>query len=389
MRLWSPEVIEVDGHLDDRLCTVPNRPAVFLIQAREGKPYLGRTRVARRRLLRLLGQRPKPSRMLSLREVAVRVEYRRTASWLETNIVFYEIARACYPDTYRSVLKLRMPPYLKVGLTNAFPRCYLTTRLSSSNGLWYGPFRTRTSAEEFESQLLSLFQIRRCLEDLSPSPDHPGCIYGEMNMCLRPCQQAVGQEEYASEVTRLTGFLSTDGRSQTDTVLRARDRASGEMQFEEAARLHKQAEKIQQVLRLRDDLVRDIDELHGVAVTGSVSEGCVELWFMLKGVWLPPVRFSVAASGDHAVSLDRRLRETTAAFRPPKFSVQQRQDHLALLARWYYSSFRDGEWLSFSALEDVPYRKLVRAISRVATSAASLHDDGTHVLRGGPDHQTA
>jgi ABC-type lipoprotein release transport system permease subunit len=52
---------------------------------------------------------------------------------------------------------------------------------------------------QFQSQFLDLFQMRRCEENLAPSPSHPGCVYGEMNMCLRPCQQAVTPEEYASE----------------------------------------------------------------------------------------------------------------------------------------------------------------------------------------------
>ncbi len=389
MNLWAPEVIEVDDGLEQRLSEVPDRPAVFLIRTREGNPYLGRTAVARRRLLRLLGARRRPSRIISLREVAESVEYRLTASWLETNLVFYEIVRACYPDSYRSIFKLRMPHYLKVGLANPFPRCYLTTRISASPGLWYGPFRTHASAEAFEAEFAGLFQTRRCQEDLDPSPDHPGCIYGEMNMCLRPCQQVVGPEEYASEVKRLTEFLSTDGRSQMDAVLRARDRLSEEMQFEEAARLHKQAEKIQQTLRLRDDLVRDIDKLCGVAVTASVAEGCVELWYMLRGTWLRPIRFRVAAEGGEALSLDRRLREVAGELSVPKISTRERQDHLALLARWYYASFRDGEWLSFSAPADVPYRKLVRAVSRVAGGSASLHDDGAHVLGRGLDNQPA
>ena len=47
---------------------------------------------------------------------------------------------------------------------------------------------------------LDLFQLRRCQEDLAPSPGHPGCIYGEMGKCLRPCQEAVSREEYAGEV---------------------------------------------------------------------------------------------------------------------------------------------------------------------------------------------
>ena len=359
--------MEADASLDERLAAVPNRPAVFLIQPREGAPYLGRTTLARRRLLRLLGPRPLPSRLLSLRQVASRVEYRLTASWLEMNLVFYDVARCCYPDTYRSVMKLRLPPYLKADLSNPFPRCYVTSRLGGARGLWYGPFRTRTAADQFESQFLDLFQIRRCQEDLVPSPGHPGCIYGEMNMCLRPCQQVVGAQEYASEVDRVVEFLSTNGDSLLETTGRARDRLSEEMKFEDAARLHKQVEKIQQVLRLRDDLVCQIDRLHGVAVTRSVEEGCVELWFVFQGCWLAPVRFRVGASGDRAVSLDQRLRELAAALAAPKLAARERQDHLALLARWYYSTFRDGEWLRFGAPADIPYRKLVRAISRVAT----------------------
>ena len=49
--------------------------------------------------------------------------------------------------------------------------------------------------------------------------------------------------------------------------------------------------------------------------------------------------------------------------------VSERQEHLALLARWHYSSWSDGEWIGFHALDQVPYRKLVRAISRVRQKA--------------------
>jgi excinuclease ABC subunit C len=71
-----------------------------------------------------------------------------------------------------------------------------------------------------------------------------------------------------------------------------------------------------------------------------------------------------------AVSLDHKLRETIAALDTPKRSMRERQEYLALLARWFYSSWRDGEWLPFESVEDVPYRKLVNAISRVAHGAS-------------------
>jgi len=95
-------------------------------------------------------------------------------------VVLYEQARRHFPDSYLDLLKLRMPPYLKIVLGNEFPRSHITTHLTRTGGLYFGPFRSRASAEKFESQFLDLFQLRRCQEDLAPSPAHPGCMYGEM-----------------------------------------------------------------------------------------------------------------------------------------------------------------------------------------------------------------
>ena len=365
----GPRVIEVCEHpsdLDLRLRALANCPAVFLVWPTEGMPYLGRTNVLRRRLLRLLGERAQPSRLLNLRSVAARVEYWRTASGLEASLVQYALARLHFPDTYLELLKLRMPPYVKVLLANEFPRAQVTTRLGGSRGFAYGPFRSRAAAEQFEAQFLDLFQIRRCQEDLVPSPQHPGCIYGEMNMCLRPCQQVVGMEEYGSEVERVLEFLATNGRSLVEAIEKARDRLSEELNFEEAARQHKRMEKVQQVLKLRDDLVRDIDSLYGVAIVPSAETGAVALWFVAGGCWQEPRTLTFEIEEGKPVSLDHKLHDIVAGIEPRRHSTAERQEHAALLARWYYSSWRQGEWVQFDTLADVPYRKLVNAIHRVA-----------------------
>jgi excinuclease UvrABC nuclease subunit len=372
MPFTQPEIIDIAAEsLDLQLESVPDRAAVFQIWPREGSPYLARTTVLRRRLKRLLGRRTEPSRILNLRAVASRVEYWLTGSRLEANLLFYELAVQHFPETYLKLLKLRMPHYVKVILSNPFPRTQVTARLSGGGSLYFGPFRTRASAEQFESQALDLFQVRRCQEDLDPRPDHPGCIYGEMNMCLRPCQEAVSPGEYRSEVDRLVQFLETEGRSLTEPLAASRDHLSEEMDFEAAARQHKQLEKIQQVLRLRDELVREIGSLHGVAVTASAAPGAVELRFVTGGCWQPPVHFGFEVVEGKTVSLDHRLHEVVAEVSPRKPGVRERQEHLALLARWYYSSWRDGAWLPFEDLDRVPYRKLVRSISRIAAPSQS------------------
>src|ERR1035437_8650735 len=183
------------AQLDAAIDALPDRPAVFLLWAKEGEPYLSRTGVLRRRLRRLIADRERPSRWLNLRHTVARIEYRLTGSALESSSLVDDQARRQCPDPYRRRMKRRRPPYVKLVLTNEFPRSHITTQLTRTAGLYFGPFRSRVSAERFEAQFLDLFQMRRCQEDLVPSPAHPGCIYGEMSMCLRPCQQVVGAGE--------------------------------------------------------------------------------------------------------------------------------------------------------------------------------------------------
>ena len=359
------EVADDLARLDCAIEAIPNNPAVFLLWPKEGAPYLSKTTLLRRRLLRLLKERERPSRLLNLRYAVERIEYRLTGSRFENAVVFYEQARRHFPETYLEVMKLRMPPWVRVVLNNEFPRSQITTHLTRTGGLHFGPFRSRASAEKFEGQFLDLFQMRRCQEDLAPSPSHPGCIYGEMAMCLRPCQQVVGAAEYGHEVERVVEFLRTGGQSLLESIAHSRDRLSEAMLFEDAARQHKRYEKVQDVLRLRDELVRDLDGLHGVAITRSLAADAVELWFVRGGWWCAPERFDFQVVEGRPVSLDQKLREVLARAAPVKLTVKERQEYLALLARWYYSTWREGEWLAFESWEAIPYRKLVNAVSRV------------------------
>jgi excinuclease ABC subunit C len=356
----------------DELDQVPDLPAVFLLWAGEGRPYLARTALLRRRLKRLVAEGERISRVLNLRGVAERFEYWLTRSQIESALIHLELAQKYFPDDWPRITRLRPPVFVRLTLDNPFPRTMITTRVGK--GLFYGPFSSRAAAERFETGALDLFQVRRCEENLAPSPQHPGCIYGEMNRCLRPCQQAVTREEYRTEAARLEQFLRTSGASLKETTEAARDRLSAEMQFEEAERLHQRLMRISEVQALSGELARSLERLHGVAVTPSIEPESIELWFFMGGRWQEPRRVNLSEHASAGTSLDRRLREIVSGVEP---TGEPDLEHLAILARWHGSSWRDGEWISFDDLSKAhsesvvrdknkfPYRKLVNAVSRV------------------------
>ncbi|MCC6341931.1 MAG: hypothetical protein IT166_07025 [Bryobacterales bacterium] len=361
-----------ETQVDSAVAACPNVPAVFLVWPREGSPYLARTALLHRRLMRLLAPRGHASRLLHLRPVARRIEYWICGSRLESSLLLYSLARRYFPQDYARILKLRQSSYVKLILSNPFPRTQVTTRLSGADSLHYGPFSSRAAAENFENGFLDFFQLRRCQEDLQPSSDHPGCVYGEMNKCLRPCQRIVSVEEYASEAGRVAGFLRSDGVTLLDSLRAARDRWSEELQFEEAARMHKRIEKAAAILQLRGELATDIQRLCGVAVTPAADGDAVGLWFLLDGSWRHGHSLSLRVEEGRPIPLDRRLKELASALPAvPRAPLRERQDHLSLLAAWFYSSWRDGEWVPFSEPAAIPYRKLVNAIHRVARSRST------------------
>ncbi len=366
---------------------LPATPAVVRIEPRaelaKARPYLIRTADLRGRLIRLLGQRdpaadPAELRRLSLRDFAGGVRYRLTSSAFEQNLVLWQAARQLDPLNYRARLRMRWPALLKVNLTNAYPRCYVTRRIRTNDsgapagGFYFGPFPTRRAADTFASEFLNLFKIRRCQIKIRRDPTYPGCIYSEMKMCLAPCFAGCTEEEYARETARVVEFLSSTGGSLEAELEQEREAASAALDFERAAAVHRRVEKVGEVLRGLPDLPRAIEKLDAVVLQRAAGREAVAV-FVVRGGWISEpfiLRFGQTAEPRPAEEI---LRERVGGATLDSSAFAQKEsgssaaeplaDHLALLARWFYSKPRAGE--IFFKDRDWPYRRMIRACARL------------------------
>ncbi len=344
--------------LDEALEGIPNAEGVYLLWPRTGQPYLARTKILRRRLKRLL---------TTLQGTVERAEFQLTGSRLESQFLVWALARQHLGAGYRDAIRLRLPPWVKLILTNAFPRATVTAHIGRANAIYFGPFRNRSTAARFETEFLDLFQLRRCQEDLAPGPDHPGCIYGEMGRCLRPCQQAVGIAEYHTEAERVAEFLRTAGRSLAAPAESARERLSAEMDFEGAALMHARCKRIGEVIAQRDEMAAELERLNAIAVLPSHEPDTVNLGWLRGGHWKGFSSIEFQMTEGKPFSLDARLRElATAIDALPSGDAVERTEQIALLARWRYSSWCDGELLMVDDWAKIPYRRLVNAVARIA-----------------------
>jgi excinuclease ABC subunit C len=397
------------------LAQLPTASAVFALYGAEAhaEPYIGRTPNLRGRLERLLQPSEKHPRRLQLAGLVRQIRWRLTGSEFEGLLLQFELLQNEYGTKCLERMHLGAPSFVRFLGGNAYPRITVTNRPSQREAAWsYGPFPSRAAAERFADEALKLFLLRRCTEELAPRPDHPGCVYSEMKMCLAPCYQGCTDERYAQEAVAVERFLATRGESSLVQLRTERDTASANLEFEAAAAVHAQVQRVESVRSLAAELVRPLADLRAVILQASAVPGEVAVFLYENERLSGPQGFSTQgmriqneASGStslfaHPMAieaipeeqglgtrdeglgsgadvptklarglLEARMEVALAALATPAaISPTLRQGHLALLKRWYYrpEARRAGEIFFPDAEGRWPVKALLRGVGRVA-----------------------
>jgi len=396
------------------LAQVPPSPAVFALYGADAKdePYIGRTPNLRSRLERLLQPSPKHPRRLQLAGRVRRIAYHLTGSDFESLLMQFEMLHEVYGPKALERMHLRAPAFVRFLGSNPYPRITVTNKPSQKEADWaYGPFASRAAAERFADEMLKLFLLRRCTDDLNPDPSHPGCVYSEMKMCLAPCYKGCTDDRYAEESSAVQDFLASRGESKLVPLRHQRDKASEGLAFEDAAALHAQVQKVEAVRALAPELVQPMSKLRVAILQPSANSDEVALFLYEDGQLRGPVPFSTigmriqneqsgssslfaqpmglepvpeeqgsgirdqGSENPEAVKVPRTMLESrmeSVLEQLSKFPAQTnsvtRQAHLALLKRWYYRPEvkREGEAVFPDDEGHWPLRALLRAAGRVA-----------------------
>ncbi len=350
---------------------VPAAPAVFLLRGADpqAEPYVSKTANLRRRLQRLLGPVEERTKKLNLRDRVRVIEYAPTGSDFESGFVLYRLLRETFPKTYGDRMRFRFAPLVKLHLENQYPRASITTRLGRMKGraLYYGPFQSRTAAEKFMNDSLDFFKMRRCVDDLNPDPQFPGCIYSEMKMCLAPCFKGCTDQEYSAEVNRVQAYFDSGGESLVREFSAQRDTASASLAFEDAAAIHVRLEKLKPVLSQFPEIIRRLDRLSALIIQPCHAAESVTFFRVDSGAISGPAVFSIqSAEHTKSQSMESRVLAVLDSFPTAKgLPVLETMEHLALLKRWYYRGHRVGEIFLVDDKGVFPMRRIVRGIGRV------------------------
>lgn len=248
------------------LSSVPTRPGVYLLKDARGKViYVGKARNLRARMRTYLGSGEEPSHKVQiLRTRMAGFDYIVTGSETEALVLESNLIKEHHPRYNVKLRDDKRYPFIKITLSEDFPRAHVTRVVSEDGSRYFGPYTDAKAMRRTLRLIRQLFPIRQCETfRLRPRP----CLNFQIGRCLGPCTGELTPSEYGTTVKQLCQFL--DGRE--DEALQSlgeqMHKAIGELRFEDAARLRDRMSDIAKIReRQRVLTARQVDR-DAVAIT--------------------------------------------------------------------------------------------------------------------------
>src|SRR5579859_1374253 len=221
-----------------KIRTIPTEPGVYLYKNAEGEViYVGKAKNLRSRVSSYFHEgRWEDAKTGTLVREAVDVDYIVVANNKEALALENNLIKQRKPRFNILLRDDKTYPYVKLTLTERWPRVYVTRRLREDGSAYYGPYFPANLAYRIVDLIHRNFLIPSCKVDLTRFHPRP-CLQYYIKRCLGPCVQDLTTPElYQEAVHDVKMFL--EGRP-TDLArsLRARmEQSAGAQEYERAAR---------------------------------------------------------------------------------------------------------------------------------------------------------
>jgi excinuclease ABC subunit C len=234
--------------LKEQIARLPEQPGVYLYLNRAGETiYVGKARALRDRVRSYLaagGASPKTAALLE--EVAA-IEVVVTDSVVEALALENHLIKQRAPRYNILLRDDKNYPYLRLTLSEPFPRVLVARSVERDGDFYAGPFLPARFARRTLSLTHRLFGLRSCNEVITGRRGRP-CLEYDIKRCLAPCVEALcSPVRYRQAVEDAQLFLEGRNQELADELhSRMMDAASGE-RFEEAAQLRDAMRTVQAV----------------------------------------------------------------------------------------------------------------------------------------------
>src|SRR6266851_1143990 len=290
--------VSLEETIKRRLQAVPESPGVYMFRDNRSQViYVGKALRLRDRLRSYFTPGyADAGRIAELMSRAIDFEFVTTANEVEALVLENNLIK-----NYRPRFNIRLKDdknylYLKLPVTEQFPRVHYSRRVLKDGALYFGPYTSAQSLRSTVKSIRQLLPFRTCSDEIFKQGKV--CLDFHIKRCPGPCERRISPEDYKARIHEVSLFM--EGKSDV-LVHELKDRmesSAGKLDFENAARYRDQLQSIERIADRQKVLTRGRDDQDLVAYARSGDQVFVEVAYVRQGKMVGHDGHALDGAGD-------------------------------------------------------------------------------------------
>lgn len=370
--------------------SIPDCPGSYQFKDAEGRViYVGKAKSLRSRVNSYFqasdALSPKTAALMS---AATSVEWIQVSTDVEALVLEYNLIKEHRPRYNVRLRDDKSYPLLALTLSDEWPKATVVRGKQRKGVRYFGPYPHASAIRDTLDLLLRTFPLRTCSDSklLRHQKMERPCLLFHIERCSGPCIKAVSHTQYSQIVEELSRFLKGDTTEVVRRLERQMRVASGELEFETAARIRDRLEAVSKVIEKQEIVSSPRENFDVVGFFDDELEASAQVLHIRTGRLIGRKGFSIDKVEDISdAALVERILELqygdTLIDVPSRILVPYQPEDTETLQEWI--SAKRGGPVSIT----VPQRGQKRRLMEIATSNAK-EEFKRNRLRRGSDHNS-
>jgi excinuclease ABC subunit C len=294
---------ELSEKLQAILQNLPHKPGIYLHKDAEGTVlYVGKATSLYQRVRSYFGDPSdlSPKNRALVAKIAD-IDFIVVGSEVEALILENEYIKRYQPKYNVRLRDDKNYPYIKVSLTEDFPRVYRVRSFKRDGNRYFGPYTSSGAVDATLDLMNKIFPYRTCRYDAAswapprghdenPPPEWKlkllprPCTQYYIHRCNAPCVANVSREQYDAVIRQVILFLEGKHEEVLADLRHQMDEASENLEFERAAALRDRVRAVEQVLEKQKIInTTGPGDQDVVALASEDDETCAQVFFFRGG----------------------------------------------------------------------------------------------------------
>ncbi|MFR5601550.1 MAG: excinuclease ABC subunit UvrC, partial [Lachnospiraceae bacterium] len=287
--------------IEEELKKLPAKPGVYLMHDdRDEIIYVGKAISLKNRVRQYFqSSRNKTAKIEQMVSKIAWFEYIVTDSELEALVLECNLIKEHQPR-YNTMLKDdKTYPYIKVTVSEAFPRVLFSRDRKKDKNKYFGPYTSAGAVKDTIDLIHKLYCLRTCNRNLpkDTGKDRP-CLNYHIKQCNAPCQGYISQEEYGKSVAQAMEFLNGRYEGIMKLLEQKMMDASDQLDFEKAIEYRELLNSVKKVAQKQKITSGSMEDRDIIAMAKDQSDAVVQVFFVREGRLIGREHFHISVVGE-------------------------------------------------------------------------------------------